>query len=81
MCLAMPGRLVERYDAQGVAMGRLDFGGSQREVCLEYLPELQIGQYAIVHVGFAISLLDEQAALDTLAELARLGLLEEGTDG
>lgn len=80
MCLAVPGKVVERFAANGVQMGRIDFGGVQREVCLEYLPDLQVGEYAIVHVGFAINRLDEQAAQETLQELARLGILKEALE-
>jgi len=57
-------------------MGRADFGGVVAEVCLEYLPEIQIGEYAIVHVGFAISRINESEALRTLAQFRELGILE-----
>lgn len=59
-------------------MGRVNFGGVQKEVCLAYLPEIEIGDYTIVHVGFAISKLDEASALKTLKTFEELGLLEEG---
>jgi hydrogenase expression/formation protein HypC len=80
MCLAVPGKLVKRYEANGLLLGRIDFGGVVREVCLEYLPELAIGDYALVHVGFAISRVDEESARQTLTELTQLGLLEEADE-
>lgn len=77
MCLAIPGLVETIYVEEGIRMGRLQFGGVVKEVCLEYLPEIEVGQYAIVHVGFAISRVDEQAALESLQTFAQLGLLEE----
>ncbi len=73
MCLAVPGRLIGRFESHGLQMGQFDFAGATREVCLEYLPDLEIGEYAVVHVGFAISKLDEASARQTLEELAQLG--------
>lgn len=76
MCLAVPGRIVEIYTTDGLKMGRIDFGGALREACLEYVPEARVGDYAIVHVGFAISLLDEQEAqarLDLIRAIAQDG--------
>jgi hydrogenase expression/formation protein HypC len=66
VCLGIPGAVVEKYDANGIPMGRVDFGGVMREVCLAYVPEVTVGQYVIVHAGFAISVLDEQEAQETL---------------
>lgn len=77
MCLAVPGKVEEIYADQGTTMGRVSFGGVVKEVCLAYLPEIQVGDYAIVHVGFAISKLDEESAQQTLKMFADLGLLEE----
>jgi hydrogenase expression/formation protein HypC len=57
-------------------MGKIDFGGAKREVCLAYVPEAQVGDYAVVHVGFALNLLDEQEAQETLALLREVGGLE-----
>ena len=62
MCLAIPGKLVEIFDEGGLKMGRLDYDGTINKVCLEYVPEIVVGQYALVHAGFAISLLDEEEA-------------------
>jgi len=76
VCLAVPGRITEIYVRDGLTMGRLDFGGVAREACLTYVPEAQIGDYAIVHVGFALNLLSEseaQATLDTLRQIVEFG--------
>lgn len=75
MCLAIPGRIVEVYDSAGLRMGRIDFDGVMKEVCLAYLPEAQIGDYTLVHVGFAISIVDEDEALRTLDALREMGEL------
>ena len=77
MCLAVPGRVESIRAERGVPMGRLNFGGVVKEVCLAYLPGIAVGDYAIVHVGFAIGRLDEAAARATLRTFAELGLLEE----
>jgi hydrogenase expression/formation protein HypC len=77
MCLAVPGRIVEISDEGMVRMAKLDFGGIQKQVCLAYLPEAVVGNYAIVHVGFAISLIDEESAMQTLQHFRDLGILEE----
>ena len=74
MCLAVPGKVIELYNVGGLRMAKMDFGGVTREACLEYLPDVEIGQYVIIHVGFAISLLDEEEAQQTLE------LLKEITD-
>ena len=78
MCLAVPGRVEAIRSEAGVCMGRLNFGGVVKDVCLAYLPEIAVGDYAIVHVGFAISRLDEAVARETLRTFAESGLLEEG---
>ena len=80
MCLAVPGRIEAIYQANGLRMGKLDFGGVRREACLEYVPEAKIGEYAIVHVGFAINLLSEEEAQATLQTLREIGALE-GDEG
>jgi hydrogenase expression/formation protein HypC len=75
MCLAMPGKLVEIFEEGGLKMGRLDYDGTVNKVCLEYVPEIELGQYALVHAGFAISILDEEEAarsLETWREFNRL---------
>jgi hydrogenase expression/formation protein HypC len=78
MCLAVPGQVESIRDEQGTRMGRVNFGGVVKDVCLAYLPELAVGDYAIVHVGFAISKIDEASARQTLRTFAELGILAEG---
>jgi len=82
MCLAVPGQVESIHDENGTRMGRVNFGGVVKEICLAYLPEIAVGDYAIVHVGFAISRIDEASAQETLRTFAELGLmlglLEEG---
>jgi hydrogenase expression/formation protein HypC len=77
MCLAVPGRVVSVTDKDGTTMADVDFGGLRKEVCLAYIPDVTIGEYVIVHVGFAIQRLDEESAKDTLASFEKLGILEE----
>jgi hydrogenase expression/formation protein HypC len=77
MCLAIPGKVVETYVANGMQMARVQFGGVVREACLEYLPETTIGDYVLVHVGFAISRIDEEEARRTYQALAELDQLTE----
>lgn len=77
MCLAVPGKVVELLDVNGIRMGKMDFDGITKTICLEYVPEITIGDYAIVHVGFAIEKIDEQAALESLELYRQLGTLEE----
>jgi hydrogenase expression/formation protein HypC len=76
MCLGIPGRVIEVRDEGGLAMGRVDFGGVRKEACLAYLPDIEVGDYVIVHVGFAISKVDEAEAMKTLEVLATMGALE-----
>jgi hydrogenase expression/formation protein HypC len=66
MCLGIPGKITEVYEKDSLRMGKLDFGGVIKEVCLAYVPEAQVGDYALIHVGFAISLMDEDEAIETL---------------
>ena len=77
MCLGVPGRVTEVYTTDGVRMGKVDFGGLTKEVCLAYVPEVVVGDYTIVHVGFAITQLDEQSAQETLALLRQMSVLDE----
>jgi hydrogenase expression/formation protein HypC len=84
MCLAVPGKITEIYDQNSLRMGRIDFGGVIREACLEALPDAQVGDYTIVHAGFALNLLSEEEARETLDALqeiadieAELGLTDE----
>ncbi|MBO9371473.1 MAG: HypC/HybG/HupF family hydrogenase formation chaperone [Chloroflexi bacterium] len=66
MCLGVPGRIIEVQEGGLMRMGRVDFGGITRQVCLAYVPEAQVGDWVIVHVGFAISRLEEEEAMETL---------------
>lgn len=77
MCLAVPGRIVSIEDRDGTLMSVVDFGGIQKDVCLQYLPDARIGHYVVVHVGFAIQHLDEASATRTLREFEHLGVLEQ----
>ncbi len=86
MCLGVPGKITEIYEQNGMKMGKVDFGGVTRETCLDFVPEAQIGEYTVIHVGFAISLLSEDEAQKTLEMLREidalgeeLGLYEEST--
>src|SRR5674476_1377880 len=63
MCLGIPGKVIEVRDDAALLMGKVDFGGVRKEVCLAYTPEVRLGDYVIVHVGFAISRVDEEEAL------------------
>ncbi|MCK9902181.1 hydrogenase assembly protein HypC [Parafrankia colletiae] len=73
MCLGIPGRIVATVDVAGLLMGTVDFDGITREVCLAYVPDARIGDYVIVHVGFALNLVDEVEAHRTLELLRSLG--------
>ena len=77
MCLGVPGKITEIYEANGMKMGKIDFGGVVRETCLDFVPEAQVGEYAVIHVGFAISLLSEKEAQETLEMLREIGKLGE----
>jgi len=77
MCLAVPGKIVRIEEYEGTLMSIVDFGGVQKDVCLQYLPDAEVGQYVVVHVGFAIQRLDEESAKRTLAEFEHLGVLKE----
>jgi hydrogenase expression/formation protein HypC len=77
MCLAVPGRVMSLEEKDGTQMAEVDFGGVHKNVCLQYIPDVQIGEYVVVHVGFAIQRLDERSAMETLASFERLGILEE----
>lgn len=77
MCLGIPGKIIEIYEVDGVRMGKVDFGGAIREICLAYVPEVEMGDYTIVHVGFAITQLDEASAQESLALFREMGVIEE----
>ncbi|MFI6658556.1 HypC/HybG/HupF family hydrogenase formation chaperone [Streptomyces sp. NPDC050523] len=77
MCLAVPGKVVSIDDSAEPRTGLIDFGGVQKQACLEYVPDVRVGEYVIVHVGFALQRLDEESAQASLKLFEELGLLEE----
>jgi hydrogenase expression/formation protein HypC len=77
MCLGIPGKITEIWGDDIMRAGRVDFGGVAREVSLAYVPEAQVGDYVIVHVGFALNILDEEEAQETWRLLKEIGLVED----
>ncbi|NMC78928.1 MAG: HypC/HybG/HupF family hydrogenase formation chaperone [Chloroflexi bacterium] len=77
MCLGVPGKIVEIYNNARLRMCKVDFGGVVREACIETLPEAKVGDYTIIHAGFALSLLSPEEAQSTLDALRELAMLEE----
>ncbi len=78
MCLAVPGKIIEIYEKNGLQMGKVDFGGGTiRETCLAYVPEARLGDYTVIHVGFALNILSEQEAMETLDLLRQMANIEE----
>ena len=77
MCLSIPGKITEIYQDGSLIMGKVDFGGVLKEVCLDYVPEVKIGQYVLIHVGFAISVLDEDEAMARFDMLREIESFEE----
>jgi len=75
MCLGVPGKIVDIYEVAGLRMGRVDFGGVVKEACLEYVPDAEVGEYTVIHVGFAIGRLDEAEAQRSLQFLRDAGFL------
>lgn len=79
MCLGVPAKILELYETNGMKMAKVDFGGVVKEACMEYLPDVKVGDYTIVHVGFGLSILDEQEALETMELLKQIDAMgEEG---
>ncbi|HEX9122313.1 MAG TPA: HypC/HybG/HupF family hydrogenase formation chaperone [Actinomycetota bacterium] len=76
MCLGVPGKVVEVFEEEGIRMGTVDFGGIRRKACLEYAPEVGLGGFVVIHVGFAISVVDEEEAARSYELLAEMGNLE-----
>ena len=76
MCLAIPGKVEEILTEGDLRIGRVNFGGIVKRVCLDYVPEVQVGDSPIVHVGFALSKIDEATALQTLDDFRQMGVLE-----
>lgn len=77
MCLAVPGEVISLSEKDGTQMAEVNFGGLRKEVCLAYIPDVKVGEYVVVHVGFAIQRLDEASAIETLANFDKLGILDE----
>lgn len=77
MCLGVPGKVVDLYEKGGLKMAKVDFGGIFREACLDYVEEAKVGDYCVIHVGFAISILSESEAMETLELLRQIGAIEE----
>jgi hydrogenase expression/formation protein HypC len=80
VCLGIPGKILDAYESQGLRMAKVQFGGIVREACLQYVPEVVSGDYVVVHVGFAISKLDEEEAARTYRLLEEMGQLSELAD-
>ena len=80
MCLGIPGKVIEVYDRDGARMGKVDFDGIVKEICLSFVPEAEVGDYTIVHVGFGITKVDEPSAHETLALMKEMGILESELD-
>jgi hydrogenase expression/formation protein HypC len=77
MCLAVPGKIISMYTSGTLNMARIDFGGVTREACIEAIPEAQIGDWTIIHAGFALNLLSEEEAQETLTLLRELAAFED----
>lgn len=77
MCLSIPGKITKIYQQGSLLMGAVDFGGLSKEVCLDYVPEAQVGQYVLIHVGFAISVLDEEEAMERLNAIREIAEFDE----
>ena len=77
MCLGIPGKVEDVWEASGIRMATVNFGGVRKEVCLAFVPEVAVGDYTIIHAGFAITQLDEDSALETLELFKNVGLLDQ----
>ncbi len=75
MCLGIPGKVIELYQSNGMKMAKVDFGGVVKEACMEYLPDIKLGDYTIIHVGFGLNILDEQEARETMDLLKQIDAL------
>ena len=81
MCLGVPGLITEIRERDGLKMASVDFGGVAREVCLDYVPEAKVGDYCLVHVGFALNLLSPDEAQETLSLLNDIARFEQESPG
>ena len=77
MCLGIPGKVIKTYREHDVLMGKVDFSGVVKQVCLEHVPDAKLGQYVLVHVGFALSLIDEDEAMRVFEFLKQMDQLDE----
>jgi hydrogenase expression/formation protein HypC len=75
MCLGIPAKVIELYESKGIKMAKVDFGGVFKEACMEYLPEVKLGDYTLIHVGFGLSIIDEQEANETMDLLKQIEAL------
>lgn len=80
MCLGIPGKVLEIREQDALTMGKVEFGGIVKDVCLAYVPETQVGDYVLVHVGFAISRIDEQEAREIFSYIEQIDQLAELQD-
>jgi hydrogenase expression/formation protein HypC len=80
MCLGIPGKIIEIHESNGLLMGTVDFGGVTREACLAYVPEAKIGDYTIIHVGFALNVIGEEEAQETLDLLRQIAEMPSELD-
>lgn len=80
MCLGIPGKLLEIHERDSLPMGKVEFGGIVKDICLAYVPEVQVGEYVLVHVGFAISRIDEEEAQEIFSYIQQIGELSELED-
>jgi hydrogenase expression/formation protein HypC len=76
MCLGIPGKIIEIHETNSLLMGTIDFDGVRREACLAYVPEAQVGDYTVIHVGFALHLISEEEAQETLDLLRQIADFE-----
>ena len=77
MCLGVPGKIVEINEKNGLRIAKVDFGGVFREACLDYVPEAQVGEYCLIHVGFALNTISEEDAMETLDLLKQIVEMED----
>ncbi|HKZ43533.1 MAG TPA: HypC/HybG/HupF family hydrogenase formation chaperone [Anaerolineales bacterium] len=77
MCLGIPGKVTELYEVNNMKMAKVDFGGVIKEACMDYLPEIKIGDYTLIHVGFGLSIIDEQEAKETMDLLNQIASMPE----
>ena len=77
MCLGIPGKVTELYETNNIKMAKVDFGGIIKEACMAYLPEIKVGDYTLIHVGFGLSIIDEQEAKETMDLLNQIASYQE----